>query len=111
VSDNSLIRMPQSRGLISSRPSRALIRQHRELQEATGLELEQVAAIEQIESRKMEALEVVAHVGLASTAGVLQHRRLCIEQEPDGVAAYDLMAETTIRAMASRVEAMNRRLG
>lgn len=98
-------------GAIQSREDRTLLKNLRGLQTTTSLELAHVQAAEVVEQAKIAALEATGHVAMSSVASLVEYRGFLVEQHPDGIAAIDYVAERDIRAIGSRIDALNRRLG
>jgi hypothetical protein len=98
-------------GLIASRDEKALAKQFRSLQAAGNLELAEVRRVEAVEVAKIEAVEVAGHVGIAATGSLNADRRFEIERDPISAGGVNHVYESTARAIGSRIEAMNRRLG
>lgn len=98
-------------GLTTTREDKALVKQLRALQASASLELADVRATEAVEIAKLEALEAAGHVGLAAAGSLAAHRRSLIERDPTAFGCVDHVAEATVRAIGSRIETLNRRLG
>jgi hypothetical protein len=96
---------------LTSREDKALVKQLRGVQASMSLELAHVAGIEAVETRKVEAIEVVGHVGLAAAGSLAGHRRQLIESDPTALGCANHVTETTVRAIGQRIDQLNRRLG
>lgn len=96
---------------IQTRADRRLLKSVRGVQTSASLELAHVQAAEVVEQAKIAALDATGHIALSSAASLVEYRRFLIEQHPDGVVAFDHIAERDIRAIGSRIDALNRRLG
>lgn len=98
-------------GLATTRDERALAKQLQALQMGASLELAQIHVAETLAAAKIEAVRNVGHVGVAAADGITADLCSRAQANPAALPALSRVGEPIIRAIAHRIERLDRELG
>jgi len=110
---SNLVNLPARRsvgGLMQPREAKALERRLRDLEVETGLKLAAVRMAETVAVTKVEAMEVVGHVGVSAAGSLASRVRFEVERDPGAASAVKLVGEIAVRGVGSQLEDFDRRL-
>lgn len=107
---NNLPARPLLGGLTTSRDERALAKQWQSLHTGASLELAQIHVAETLAHAKVEALRSTGHVGLAAADSITADVYARAQANPAALPALSRVGEPIIRAIAHRVEVLDREL-